>query len=177
LLDIFYFIEDPNAPSSVVDWFRKLEMTPEEVPTEDGLVLFFRELGALKITPEGCADPKCSPVVTVRLPLVRRGVLWSVGELRFLPLRTAFPALNQVRRSFESWIREHDTVFDVHPASEHRFDYYLEGGSRNRGPIHALPTGLEAIRAGRYFVAARESEASLDRVCRTLRLRGIDCAP
>lgn len=57
------------------------------------------------------------------------------------------------------------------------YGYYLEGTVRNISDfIYAFPDGLAAYLTGQYFVAESDNEFVLDRVCRTLRLRGIDCS-
>lgn len=56
------------------------------------------------------------------------------------------------------------------------YGYYLEGTVKNiSDSIYAFPDGLAAYQAGQYFVAESDNEFVLDRVCRALRLRGIDC--
>jgi hypothetical protein len=152
------FIEDPTIFSSVLEWFRGHEPAPEETPADYGAVLFYRSLGALKYKTDGSIDADQSPLVTVILPRIRRGILWTVGEVHFrpTPLREQFPALFAVRRSFLKWLAGHPLVFQSHPTGAHQFDYYLEGSSQNWGSIHAMPTGLNALRSERYFVVPRE---------------------
>ena len=102
----FRFIADPAEPSEVVGWFRSLSAPPTEVPTARGVALYFRECGPLKHDSSGAIDPMASPVATVFLPHIRRGSLWTVGEVHFLatPLRQQYPALHKVSSAFSKWL-------------------------------------------------------------------------
>jgi hypothetical protein len=73
------------------------------------------------------------------------------------------------------WFKKCRLIYDHHPASEHRFDYYLEGSAKNWGPIRAFPSGLAALENGQYFVSRRETNGSLETLRRTLALRGVIC--
>lgn len=170
------FIEDPNHSSSVRAWFRNQDLAVEEVAFDWGAALVFRSVGTLHYQTDGAIDADRSPVVTVHLPKVVRGILWTVGEVQFRssPL-SQFPALAAMRRSFLAWFKAYPLVFDPHPAGEHRFDYYLEGSAQNWGPIRAFPSGQSALQAGRYFVSSGDSEVMLHGLCKKLRLRGVVC--
>ena len=55
--------------------------------------------------------------------------------------------------------------------------HFLEGSVQNIArQIFALPSGLEALNEGQFFVANSDNEVVLDGLCKTLRLRGIKCA-
>jgi hypothetical protein len=84
-----------------------------------------------------------------------------------------FPELKAVRRSFFRWMEQHPLNYDHHPDGPHEFDYYLEGSAKNWGPIRAFPSGMSALKAEQYFVS--RFDGSLDKVCKTLALRGIVC--
>jgi len=172
------FVEDPQHPSAVLEWFRAQDMTFEENVFDWGVALVFRSVGALQYRTDGAIDAERSPVVTVHLPKVVRGVFWTIGEVQFRasPL-SQFPPLVAVRRSFLTWFKAYPLVFDPDPAGEHRFDYYLEGSAQNWGPIRAFPSGHSALQAGRYFVSRDDSDVMLDGVCKKLRLRGVVCDP
>lgn len=170
------FIEEPGV-DSVLAWFRALPERPEELPADCYTVLYFRSCGPLIHGEEGHIDPRRSPVVTLFAPRVRRGVLWTVGEAHFLPtqLRRSFPALHRTAADLAKWLSSFGAVFRSGEACE--FAYYLEGSVRNGdSPIYALPSGLEALKSGRYFVADGESDGCVDSLCRQLRLRGVECA-
>jgi hypothetical protein len=79
----YRFIADPSEPSEVLSWFRDLKIAPELVEKEHGVLLYFRESGPLQMQSHGTVDFKRSPVVSVVLPRVQRGVLWTVGEVHF----------------------------------------------------------------------------------------------
>ena len=102
----YRFISDPSELSEVVGWFRSLPVPPTEVSTERGVTLYFRESGPLEYDAKGAINPKASPVATIFLPRVRRGALWTVGEVHFLstPLRQRFPALHKVSSAFSKWL-------------------------------------------------------------------------
>ena len=174
----YRFIEDPSSASSVLQWFRERPDAPEEVPTPRGLVLNFRAMGALVKRPDGAVDARLSPVATLFPCRVQRAALWTVGEVHFLSgeLKTGFPALHALKQDFARWLRQHELVFSNKPGAAAAWNHWLEGSVRNHdGPVYALPTGMSALQQGRYFVSDGESPAVLERVCATLRLRGIDC--
>jgi len=175
----FFFAEEPlDEASLVLDWFRGLDNPPVETCTDWGLVLHFPTLGELKRTPDGSVDVEASPVVTLVLPSTRRKALWTIGEVHFRArdLRKVNPALPKIARDFEGWLSSHVLVHDHQPGREHAFTYFLEGGAQNVSDrIFALPSGLAALRRGQYFVAHMANAAMLETVCRTLRLRGVEC--
>ncbi len=174
----FRFIAAPSEPSDVLQWFRELPVPPAEYPgRRSNVMLYFKDQGSLFRTPDDQADLTLSPVVNLFLPEIRRGVLWTVGEVHFLtgPLRKRFPALYKISVAFKAWLSAHQCIFSS--GQQNEFDYYLEGSSRYWGNVYALPSGLAAIRHGQYFVSDGDNDYVIDRVCKTLRLRGIDCAP
>lgn len=166
-------------PSPVLAWFHALDTPPIEVSTERATVLHFAHLGPIAYRADGQIDATHSPVVTVFSPKVRRGVLWTVGEVHFLasPLRSLFPELHRVGRDFARWLAGHECVFSS-KSGPHEFDYYLEGSVRNYDPpVQAFPEARAALAQGQYFVAEDDNGARLDQLCRALRLRGVDCSP
>lgn len=169
------FVEAPDVPCSALQWFRDQDLAPNEHMFDWGAALYFSSLGRLQHKSDGSVDSERSPVVVVNIPRVRRGILWTVGEVRFCPVPLGqFPELERLRRSFLRWFRTHPLIYDNHPAGEHRFDYYLEGTARNFGPIRAFPSGLAALENGQYFVSRLDERP--ETVCRTLALRGVICA-
>lgn len=180
---IYRFIEAPCETSAVLTWFRGLEKPPIEIKADWGVALHFSELGPLQSHPGllGAPDLTMSPVVALILPTEKRGLLWSVGEIRFVtgPLKTTYPKLYQISTHLSKWLKSYECIFSLgkgHSAvSSH--NYYLEGSTRNDpASIWALPSGLDALREGRYFVSAHESKERLEDVSRTLRLRGVQCS-
>lgn len=172
------FIADPADLSEVLAWFRSLPQAPTETQSDRGTVLYFPAYGPLSFRVDGSIDPNTSPVVTVFLPRVRRGQLWTVGEVHFLatPLRQKFPALHKLSLSLGKWLSQLDCVYS-NKQRDNSFDYYLEGSVRNYDPpVFAFESGLRALKAGRYFVADDDTEQRLDSLCNVLRLRGVDCA-
>lgn len=174
----YRFIAAPSEPSEVLGWFRSLPSPPEEVTTDRGATLYFRECGPLIYDANGRIDPMVSPVATVFLPHVRRGVLWTVGEAHFLatPLRQHFPGLHKVSSAFSKWLLHLPCVY-TNKNKENEFGYYLEGSIRHYDPpVHAFDSGLSALESGRYFVGDGDNDQVLDSLCKALRLRGVDCA-
>lgn len=174
----YRFIADPSEPSEVLAWFRALPSPPAEHPGDDCTLLHFADGGPLAREPGGAVDTTLSPVATLFLPRVRRGVLWTVGEVHFLAtsLRERFPEVHRVVAAFGRWLRGHECVYSGKPGFEGEWDYYLEGSVRNYDPpVFALPSGLQALRAGRYFVAEGDTPERVERVCKSLRLRGVEC--
>jgi hypothetical protein len=87
-----------------------------------------------------------------------------------------FPAIVKIRKMFTRWIQEYPLAYDPHVDAEKPFAYYLEGSAANRGTLYGLPSGMMALSRGQFFVDQLDNELVLDRVCRTLKLRGIQCA-
>lgn len=171
------FIEAPGDACSVLEWFRQQDLRPEESSFDWGVALYFRSLGPLRLTPDGSIDAQTSPVISINVPLVRRQILWTVGEVHFLTMPLSqFSELQRLRRSFIAWFDEFPLICDNHPSGPHEFDYYLEGSAKNYGPIRAFPSGLSALRSERYFVSCRETDGALSTLSKTLRLRGVNCA-
>ena len=174
----YRFIVDPAEPSPVLEWFRAATPSPTEMRTPNSTVFHFKDLGPVVSMPDGTPDKINSPVVTVFSPTVKRGVLWTVGEVHFLPtpLKVKFPKLDSVSRAFAKWLKERPCVFSNKPGSVNEFDYYLEGSIRNYDPpLYAFPSGVAALTQGQYFVSDDETAPRLESICKALRLRGIDC--
>lgn len=162
----YRFLADPDQSDDVLEWFRAVPTPPHEIEGDGCLWLHFADIGPL-------LEPDKSPLATVYLPRVRRGVLWTVGEVHFLPTREQFPALHKISAAFGRWLKTHPCVFTGKEQGE--WDYHLEGTVQNYDPpIHAFPSGFEALQAGRYFVAENDTRTRLDDLCKKLRLRGID---
>ena len=175
----FRFLASPQEGQTVLDWFARLPEPPHVHPRPDGAALFFRQFGPLAMTGANEADPKRSPVVLLILPQVRQQILWTAGEVQFLPerMRSSFPGLQKVLTSFRDWLRSFPVVFRLPRLPETSggsWDYYLEGGLRSvSDEIFALPTGMAALERGQYFVWQGDSQARHDTLLKQLRLRGV----
>ena len=88
-----------------------------------------------------------------------------------------FPEIAKIRGAFARWIEGCPLAYDPKRNAENPFAYYLEGAAPNRGPLYGLASGMAALSSGQYFVGDLDNDYVLDRVCRTLQLRGINCAP
>jgi hypothetical protein len=175
---IHRYIEAPNEPSPVLDWLRRAAAQAEEIALPRGVAFHFRQFADLVVADDNSVDVHRSPLVTVFVPQVRRGIVWTVGEVHFwaTPLRQLFPSLHGLSRAFASWLRQFECVFAKGQSRHPEWEYHLEGSVRNSDPaIFALPSGLEALNSGRYFVDHRDTDRVLDTLCRALRLRGISC--
>jgi hypothetical protein len=173
----FRFIEEPSDQSQVLTWFRALPDPPGIVPTARGVAMHFKSAGPLIYAADGSIDTKLSPVATVFLPHTARGVLWTVGEVHFLstPLRQTFPSVHKVSSAFSKWLAKNECVLSI-KSSSNQYNYYLEGSVRNHdAPVYAFESGLNALKAGKYFVADGESSFFLDKLCKSLKLRGVEC--
>lgn len=173
------YLEDPQGDSLVLGWLRRAALDLLEVPVPpDGISLYFREFGPLVLSDDGSLNSHRSPMVSIFLPRIRRGILWTVGEVHFLatPLRKLYPGMEKLNRRFSAWIRQSEYVFAEGYCPLPEWGYHLEGSAQtNSSPIFALPSGLEALNSGRYFVARDDSEFQLDKLCKQLRLRGVQC--
>jgi hypothetical protein len=170
--------EATGEPSEVLNWFRDLSQPPEETLTERGVVLYFKHMGPLALREDGSADGARSPVVNLVLPIVRWRVLWTTGAVHFLTMPVSqFPELAKIRKSFGRWIESQSLAYSPNRNVENPFAYFLMGGAPNRGVLYGLPSAMAALSRGQYFVDETDNDFVLDRVRRTLRLRGVDCAP
>jgi hypothetical protein len=166
----YRYLASVEEGQAVLDWFRALPEQPVESERGAATVFYFRDFGPLD------SDLKRSPVVSVFLPVQKRGVLTTIGEVHFLatPL-SAFPGLNRINNRFRAWLTENPCVYSHRPDFVHEWDHLLEGSSRNWDPeVFALPGGMAALQRGSYFVAGSDNDFVLDRVCRTLELRGVE---
>lgn len=173
----FRFIADPEMPNPVVEWLQALPSPPEEVLKEGGILLHFRACGELSYRSDGTIIIDESPLATLFLPRIRRGVLWTVGELHFLSKRTPerFPDLAKVSATFSRWLNRLPCVYS-NKVLVNEFGYFLEGSVKNYdSPVYAFESGLDALRSGQYFVGDGDNEVVLDRLCSNLRLRGTNC--
>lgn len=166
----YRFLTTVDEASTVLAWFRELPEQPVECVREDGVLFYFRDFGPINF------DAKKSPVVSVFLPVRKRDVLTTIGEVHFLatPL-SEFPGLNRINKRFREWLSANPCVYSHKPSFVHEWDYYLEGSAKNWDPeIFALPAGMQALQNGSYFVAGDDNDFVLDRVCRSLELRGVE---
>jgi hypothetical protein len=159
--------------ASILEWFGQLEPPPVRDANELGTALHFAALGPLVHEASGAIDTSASPIVTLYPARSRRAILWTAGEVHFLPVRGRQPGLDRIHRQFVTWLKRFDLVFSGKPGA---WDYYLEGSIRNYGsPVYALPQALAALGDRTYFVGADDSERVLDQLCRSLALRGVMC--
>ena len=174
----YRYIADPSLPDPVAEWFSALDAAPEAIKAERGAWLYFRSMGPLTEAADGSIDTKRSPLISLFPPRVRRGILWTVGEVHFLPtpLRSTYPALHAISSALKRWLEKFECVYSNKPGHHNDWDYYLEGSVRNYDPpVYALAGGLEALRSGRYFVSDHDNAATLDKLCSMLRLRDVHC--
>jgi hypothetical protein len=173
------YLEDPQGDSLVLGWLRRAALDLLEVPVPpDGVSLYFREFGPLVLSDDGSLNPNRSPMVSIFLPRIRRGILWTVGEVHFVPtpLRKQYPGMEKLNRRFSAWMRQSECVFAKGYSPRPEWAYHLECSAQAySSPIFALPSGLEALNSGQYFVARDDSEFQLDKLSRQLRLRGVQC--
>ena len=176
---ILRFLAMDEDCAQVLDWFRALPDAPEEIPTRGGIWLFFRKIGPLAHVAGSnppLPDPKRSPLISFFPPRLRRGVLWTAGEVHFLAtsMRQVFPRLHRVSQDFSEWLSEFPCVFKG-SGSETEWGYYLEGSLKGFDtPIFALPRGMEALEKGQYFVSDYDTDYRLDVICKSLRHRGVE---
>lgn len=173
----YYFLSAPTE-QDVLNWFRDQPEAAEEHPNDDRVLLFYRQFGPLAQNSDGSADATMSPLVSIFFPKVRRGSLWTVGEVHFLyKSKAGFSELEQLRRRFQKWLQSYPLVWDSHHGDPEGYGYYLEGGIQNIAEkIFALPSGNVAIEAGQYFVAEGAGDYVLDVLCKALHLRGVSCS-
>ena len=176
----FRFLAIGDEVNATLDWFLRQADPPEVTGKPYGHLLYFRGMGPLSQMPDGSGiDFKRSPLVSLFRPVPRRGALWTTGEVHFLPepLRRGCPPLHALSLRFSSWLSGFDLVFTGDPSWTGEWNYFLEGSIRNHDvPVYALPLASRAVRDGQYFVDWSDNEGVLDRLCRSLRHRGVECA-
>lgn len=178
-----WFLATDGEHEKVLTWFRGLAKPPEELPAGGiGVLLSFRAFGDLVYDSGGTGqlNAQKSPLVSVFLPIKKRGILWTAGEVHFLPkpMRKVCPSLVSINQNFRKWLANFERVFAFDPKWEGKWDYYLEGSIRNHArEVFALPNAMNALRQGHYFVAEGDNDLFLDKICQSLRLRGMNCVP
>jgi hypothetical protein len=169
------FLAIDGEADLVLEWFAKQPDVTSTATRPDGVWFAF---GAAP-SPGAVLDPTHSPLAYVIAPSRLRGVLWSAGEVGFTatPMRQ-FPHLLAAHRKFTNWLKSFDLVFSRRAGIPGQWDYYLEGGLRNRDiDLYAMPNASRALRAEQYFVRNGISDRELDTLCGALGLRGIVCGP
>ena len=177
----YRFLAVDDEADAPLTWFRGQPDPPEVIDKPGGHLLYFRDIGPLAQAGDGLGiDVRRSPLVSVIRPKLRRGVLWSAGEVHFLPssLRRAFPPLHALNLHFVKWLSDFDRVLTCEPGWSGEWNYWLEGSIRNYdSEVFALPRAMEALRTGQYLVGEEDGEGVLDILCRSLRHRGVECRP
>jgi hypothetical protein len=177
----YRFLAVGDEVNAALDWFRRQPEPPEVTDKPNGHLLYFRSMGPLAQTPDGSGiDVRRSPLVSLFRPVIRRGVLWTTGEVHFLPmpLRRCCPPLHALGLRFNKWLSGFDKVFTGDPSWPGEWNYYLEGSIRNHDiPVYAMPLAAQALKEGQYFVGWTDNDVVLDTLCRLLRQRGVGCGP
>src|SRR5215210_6872093 len=151
----YRYLATIDEAAAVLDWFRTLPERSVESTRGDGSLFHFPEFGPLHL------EPRHSPLVSVFLPVSRRGVLTTVGEVHFLatPL-TQFPGLDRVSKRFRDWLGQYPRVFSRRTTDGSEWDHFLEGSTRNYdSDIFALPGGMTALRQEAYFIDRGDSDS------------------
>ena len=160
----FYYLTAPETDTSVVDWFAALADPP--VIREDHALMWF---GPLDV--DEAVDPAERPVMTLFPPRRVREDVWTVGEVHCLARGGLFPTVDRASADFGRWLRRHPVVFQQPTArgQVNDWNWFLRGSIQNIAPsIHALPAGEDALRAGVFFVADRDNEATVTAVLKEI---------
>ena len=163
---------------TVLEWFDGQSQQLDVIRKDATVSIHFEDFGPIGTDESGNFAAHLSPLVSVFLPRTRRGILVTVGEVHFFPsnLARAFPGLERVRRRFKSWLDTNSVAYDRKDSHRPESTYFFESGILNVADrITALPSGEALLTNGTYFVPDRSPELMLDILCKTLRLRGIDC--
>ena len=121
----YRFLATIDEAPMVAEWFRALVPQPTEQQSDRGICFFFPDLSPLD---DGDVKP---PLVTLFMPLRRRGVLTTAGEVHFLPTPiTKFPSLNAVNRRFRNWLEQFPCVFSRRKDFVGEWDYYTRSNLR-----------------------------------------------
>lgn len=108
----YRFLAIDSEYQRVIDWFSDRPERPTVVGTDSGVNIHFSAFGPLARTTAGQVDTKRSPLVNVFLPQLKRGILWTAGEIHILatPLKKQYPPLQRVSAALREWLREFGRV-------------------------------------------------------------------
>ncbi|MGD8202424.1 hypothetical protein ACQE98_17420 [Ornithinimicrobium sp. W1679] len=166
----FYYLGAPGTDSSVLEWFAALP-EPPLIRNDQRALMWCEPLGV----DERAADPAEQPVVTLFPPKEHREDVWTVGEVHFLAPRGRHPIFDVARARFYRWLNAHTLVYRGPTANGgcEEWNWQLRGSVRNIAPsVRALPSGEGTLRAGVYFVAARDNATTVAAVIQEIdRLR------
>ncbi len=136
----------------------------------DGTRFWFRDMGPLGNLIEN------SPIVVFHRPRQLAAKLWSIGRF-FFPqpnLSKRFPELDKIRKAISRDISAATLIWTWKEPENGDFNYYLEGSIRNRDYVlYGMSSCLAYLRSEGYFVGGDETEGVLDRLRRSLALRGV----
>lgn len=175
---VYRFLAINEEARMPLDWFAALESMPKIFEVPQGWTVYFDKFGPLKSLDSGEINVKKSPVISIFRPQLKRGILWMAGEIHFLstPMRRLFPALHLVDKQFHQWLSQFELVFSRRASFNAEWNYYLEGSLRNwDSDLYAFPSAFTALQNGQYFISSHDNDFTLDKICRQLRLRGIEC--
>jgi hypothetical protein len=133
--------------------------------------VWFKDLGELG---DSLDD---SPVVLIDAPRQIANGLWTIGRLTFTPTgcRSRFPGLYAMLRRVRARLESETVVWSHRSPAEGQFNYFLEGTVRNHDYVlYGFPSALRSLQSGVYFVDCDETPGTMERLRRTLRLRGVD---
>lgn len=170
--------------AAIEAWLAALPLASKREQDERRAVSWFHELGPVRTRERTVLDDPgsgpvierdWSPLVEINKPRRPRPYLWTDAWVQFTPSpMKMFPKLQRAQQDFVAWLAQFECVHDSATGGG-PWDYWLEGGLRSSARIiHALPQAMAALRAGQYFVSFRDNDAVLDKLGRTLALRGVD---
>ncbi len=182
---VFRYLSCDSDADSVPAWLEARGGTRQPCGVEHTIALYFPALGPVAF----CAsqdghlpqvDPSVTPVVTVAAPRLVRGVIWTAGEVAFLPtpLRGNCPGLHRLSKQFHAWLSENPRAHSDPTSNEPVFPYFLRGELLNfEPPIFVFPSAMAALRNRTFFVSSHVGATYIDTLCRELRHQGIVCGP
>jgi len=171
----YTYLAMENDHQLVADWFAALDEETSINDRADRTVYYFRALANEPLPVAENIDQKKTPLVFVVKPQRYRGSLWTDAEVLFTPtpLKSQFPKLHKINQSFAKWLKQFDLVFSQKSGGPTEWNYYLEAGIQNYdAELYALPSAMQALRSGQYFVHHQANSAQLDTLAQAVRLRG-----
>jgi hypothetical protein len=169
------FLGIDNDIDLVLQWFENTGLPIQTSDRADAVVIHFFKTGPIVEGADGQILQDRSPLVWVIRPSRIRRSLWTSGEVIFTPTLLRFPEMNRIHRRFGSWLRGFPIVYSNKKPEDFEWAYFLEGSLKNwDSPLFALPTASDKLRGGQYFVHHGDKGDFLNRICRQLRLRGVD---
>ncbi len=181
----FRFLSCDSDADSVPSWLEARGGTRQPSDLKNTIALSFPAFGPVVFLPSAVSGPpqvdtSVTPIVTVAAPRLVRSVIWTAGEVAFLPtpLRRNCPGLHRLSKQFLAWLSEYPRAHSHPGPDEPVYPYFLRGELLNfDSPIFVFPSAMAALRSRTFFVSSHVGAAYINTLCRELQHQGVLCSP